>query len=482
MIERLKELERLARKLEPDPALRSHWIESCNNYLNEFVDSMDERPAYRKGTVTELRSLTITDDPKPIESLIALFQNEINHFGLNPASGGHLGYIPGGGIYASSLGDLMAAVSNRYAGIYFSNPGAVVMENQLIRWMCEVMGYPASAHGNITSGGSIANLTAIVSARDKFNLTRHNLHLAVIYTTEQIHHCVHKAIRIAGLNEAVSRIIPMDDQYRMDADKLRSQVLNDLREGLMPFIIIASAGTTDTGTIDPLDKIADICEENKIWFHIDGAYGGFFNLIDVCKPLLKGIERSDSLAIDPHKGLFLPYGIGALLFKDPQAVMKSHHYRANYMKDAFDVNADEYNPCDLSPELTKHFRGPRMWMPLHLHGLAPFKAALEEKLLLTEYFYNQIKLLGFETGPKPMLSVTIFRYVPNTGDENAFNNKLVDAIQTDGRVFFSSTIIEGKVWIRCAILGFRTHMDTIEKAFTMLKEILDKMQPTHSSR
>lgn len=250
----------------------------------------------------------------------------------------------------------------------------------------------------------------------------------------------------------------------------------DQRAGLIPFMIIASAGTTDTGSVDPLDMIADICEQYNIWFHIDGAYGGFFNLIDRCKPLFKGIERSDSLAIDPHKGLFLPYGIGTILFKDVQSVMKSHHYRANYMKDAFDIDTDEYNPCDLSPELTKHFRGPRMWLPLHLHGLAPFKAALEEKLLLAQYFYKQIKSLGFETGPEPALSITIFRYIPERGDANEFNNKLVEAIHKDGRVFFSSTTIKDNVWIRCAILGFRTHLHTVDRGLNMLKEILLKMK------
>lgn len=476
MIERLKELEKLSNPLEPSLDQRNTWLHDISNYLNEFIDTLDSKPAFVEGNVTRMRQLKISDQPQPIETIIDLFKSELTAYGIKPASGGHMGYIPGGGVFTSSLGDMMAAVTDQYAGIFFSNPGAVVLENQLIQWMCEVMGYPATAHGNITSGGSIANLIAIVSARDKYNLTRHNLHHAVFYTTEQIHHCVHKAIRIAGLTESISRVIPMDDEFRMDVKILNDLVEADQRVGLIPFMIIASAGTTDTGSVDPLDKIADICDQYHIWFHIDGAYGGFFNLIDRCKPLFEGIERSDSLAIDPHKGLFLPYGIGTILFKDVQAVLKSHHYRANYMKDAFDINSDEYNPCDLSPELTKHFRGPRMWLPLHLHGLAPFKAALEEKLLLSEYFYEKIKSLGFETGPKPALSITIFRYIPETGDPNEFNNKLVEAIHKDGRVFFSSTTIKGKVWIRCAILGFRTHLHTVDRGLSMLKEILDKMK------
>jgi len=475
MIERIKELEILSKSLEPDKNTREIWLSSWIAYLHRFIDGIPDQPAYRKGEVKKLKSIQISDEPKPISELLDLFEHEINYYGLNPASGGHLGYIPGGGVFASSLGDLMAAISNRYAGIYFSNPGAVVLENQLIRWMCQVMGYPASAHGNITSGGSIANLIAMVSARDLYQLDRHNIHLAVIYTTSQVHHCVHKAVRIAGLAECVARTVPMDRTFRMDVSKLEELILQDIDSGLKPFMVIGSAGTTDTGAVDPLDQLADLAETYQIWYHIDAAYGGFFNLLDQCKPLLKGIERSDSLAIDPHKGLFLPYGTGAALFKNTKAVLQAHHYRANYMKDAFDIESGELNPCDLSPELTKHFRGPRMWVPLHLHGLNPFKAALEEKILLCRYFYHEIQQLGFEVGPYPMLSISIFRYVPPFDDANEFNNRLVEAIHEDGRVFFSSTIIEDIVWIRCAILGFRTHRNIVDKGIKMLQEVLDKL-------
>lgn len=475
MIERIKELEELSKSLEPDKITRDKWMTVWNAYLNQFMDGMADQPAYRQGEVKKLKSIQITDGPKPISELLELFEHEINFFGVNPASGGHLGYIPGGGIFSSSLGDQMAAVSNRYAGIFFSNPGAVIMENQLIRWMCDVMGYPTTAHGNITSGGSIANLIAMVTARDQYQLNRHNIHQAVIYTTEQVHHCVHKAVRIAGLAECVARTVPMDKSYRMDVTLLANMIQDDLQAGLRPFMLIGSAGTTDTGAVDPLDAMADLAEQHRIWFHIDAAYGGFFNLLDQCKPLLKGIERSDSLAIDPHKGLFLPYGTGAALFKNVQAVLDSHHYRAHYMQDAFDIESDELNPCDLSPELTKHFRGPRMWVPLHLHGLLPFKAALEEKILLCRYFYREIQQLGFEVSPYPMLSITIFRYVPPFDDPNAFNNRLVEALHADGRVFFSSTRIDGIVWIRCAVLGFRTHRKIVDKGIKMIQEVLDRL-------
>jgi len=261
----------------------------------------------------------------------------------------------------------------------------------------------------------------------------------------------------------------MDDQFRMDAKVLETQVKADREAGLKPFLIVASAGTTDTGAMDPLDAVADVAETHDLWFHVDAAYGGFFILLDDLKPLFSGIERSDSIAIDPHKGLFLAYGLGAVLIKDVQAQQDSHYYQANYMQDARGV-LDEPNPADLSPELTKHFRGLRMWMALQLQGLAPYRACLDEKRWLTRYFYREIQKLGFEVGPYPELSVMIYRYIPEKGDPNEFNRKLMDLLHKDGRIFVSSTTIDGVFWIRLAVLSFRTHLYHIERLLAMIKE------------
>jgi glutamate/tyrosine decarboxylase-like PLP-dependent enzyme len=167
--------------------------------------------------------------------------------------------------------------------------------------------------------------------------------------------------------------------------------------------------------------------------------------------------------------LFLPYGLGAVLIRDVEAQLKSHYYRANYMQDTFSSD-QEWSPADLSPELTRHWRGLRMWLPLQLFGIAPFKAALEEKIWLCRYFYEQIEKLGFEVGPYPDLSVCIYRFVPNEGDANAFNAALVERVQRDGRVFVSSTTINGVYWIRLAVLCFRTHWKQIEILLGILRD------------
>lgn len=471
MLEKIKSLEEKARQLEPNDQNRLHWQRSIEEYAFDFLDKIKSNKAYvhSESNGKELTEHPFSDQPIPIEEALDILKKNVDTPGLNPASGGHLAYIPGGGIFPTALGDYLAAITNRYAGIFFGGPGAVRMENMLIKWMCQVMGYPENSSGNLASGGSIGNLIAIVTARDFKKIEPQNIPNSVIYLTSQVHHCVQKAIRIAGLNQAQTTYIPVDQHFKMDTNALRTQIQKDLAEGKKPFLLIGSAGTTDVGAIDPLEELADIAEEHDLWFHVDGAYGGFFMLADSVKSKLKGIERSDSLVIDPHKGLFLSYGLGTVLIKNVKAQQDAHFYQANYMQDAL-LNTEEISPADLSPELTKHFRGLRLWLPLQLFGIAPFKAGLEEKLMLTQYFYGKIQELGFEVGPFPELSVMIYRYVPEHGDANEFNAQLIQYVHQDGRVFLSSTTIEGVYWIRLAVLAFRTHLDTINLCLKVLEE------------
>lgn len=465
LLDKIVALEKISKGLEPSLEERNEYTKELQGYLNDFIDSTETNPSYYQGT-PDASQLAIATNKKELKELLAVYHSEVVQQGINPASGGHLGYIPGGGIYTAALGDFLASVTNEYAGMYFGSPGAVTMENEVLDWMKGVFNFPKTAIGNLTSGGSIANLIAVTAARDKHQIKNERVTKSVIYLSPQVHHCLHKALRIVGLEDVQVRLLKLDDHYRIDVDDLESQINKDKAEGFNPFMVVASAGTTDTGAVDPLKKIGNIAQQHKLWYHVDGAYGGFFILCESKKEMFKGIEMADSLVIDPHKGLFLPYGIGAVLVKDKEAVFHSHHYTANYMQDA-NVNG-QINPADVSPELTKHFRGLRMWLPLNLHGIEPFVACLDEKLLLTTYFREELKRIGFEIGPEPDLSVSYFWY-PSGGDENAFNEKLMENIHNDGRVFLSSTKIEGQFVIRMAILSFKTKKATIDKTIKMIE-------------
>ncbi|HTY38229.1 MAG TPA: pyridoxal-dependent decarboxylase, partial [Bacteroidota bacterium] len=275
MKEKIQRLERAAAPLEPNPQQRALLLQRVSDYAEHFLQRIYELPAY---VVTEdkgsgLFDSPISERPLDIDSILSLVAQHVDRPGLNPASGGHLGYIPGGGIFPSALGDYLAAVTNRYAGVFYASPGAVRMENLLIDWMASVVGFPKEAGGNLTSGGSIANLAGIVAARDAHNLKAKDFERSVIYLTEQAHHSVDKAIRIAGLKECILRYVPMDDHYRMSARELDNMVSNDKRAGLHPWLVIAAAGTTDVGAVDPLPDLAQLANAHNLWLHVDGAYG-----------------------------------------------------------------------------------------------------------------------------------------------------------------------------------------------------------------
>jgi glutamate/tyrosine decarboxylase-like PLP-dependent enzyme len=466
-------LEGASRRLEPQPNERARVRDAVVKFGDEFIDGMNGLKTYEisKEQAKKLRGAPIGNGPTDIDEILALVQESVLEPGLNPAHGGHLAFIPGGGIYFASLGDYLADITNRYAGIRFAGPGAVEMENVLLDWMAELVGYPAGSGGNLSSGGSIANLIGIVTARDACGLKAKDYERAVVYLSDQAHHCIDKAIRVAGMGECIRRKVPLDDGYRMVPGDLETMIAEDRSAGLIPWMVIAAAGTTDVGAIDPLSEIGEIAGENDLWYHVDAAYGGFFVLVDECRPKLAGMELSDSIVLDPHKGLFLPYGTGAVLVKDRDAMHRAHYYRANYMQDAASEDPDVIDsPAELSPELTKHFRGLRQWLPLKLHGLEPFRACLEEKLLLTRYFYEEVQKLGFEVGPEPELSVATYRWVPDSGDANAFNQALVEEIHRDGRIFISSTQLDGTFVLRFAALTFRTHLEHVELFLKILKE------------
>jgi len=262
MIDRIRALERASRALEPDAARRGEITGEVFAYAERFLETLHTRKTFERGDQgAGLYDAPIGEEGAEMSSLLTLLERHVDNNGINPASGGHLGYIPGGGLYPSALGDFLADVSNRYAGVFFANPGAVRMEHLLTRWMASVVGFPATAAGTLTSGGSIATLTGIVTAREAHDVRAADIPRRVIYVTDHAHHSVDKAIRIAGLGECVLRRVPMDARYRMRTDALDAALGQDRADGLVPFLVVASAGTTDVGAVDPLDDIATIADD-----------------------------------------------------------------------------------------------------------------------------------------------------------------------------------------------------------------------------
>jgi aromatic-L-amino-acid decarboxylase len=454
--DRLKRLERETRPLDPGDEGRIFLRDKVVAYADGYMEGLDRRPVYvasddERGA---LYDSPISEEPMDPDAVLELLDRGVNSSGVTIGSAGHMAYIPGSNVHASALADYLGAVFNKYSGLSFASPGMVRMERMLLRWVADLVGYPATAAGDLTSGGSIANLVAVVTAREASGLKAKDFEKAVVYLGAQTHHAVDKALRIAGLGESVKRFIPLDEGYRMRPEALEEAIEADAKMGLYPWII------------------ADIACRHDLWLHVDGAYGAAFALTEHGGRILRGIERSDSMVMDPHKGMFLPFGSGIALVSDGRHLLHAHHYDASYLQDQNVLaSGDEVSPADLSLELTRPSRALRLWLPLKLAGVAPFRAALEEKLLLARYFHEKmLREDRFEVGPPPDLSIVTFRYLPGRGDPDTFNRKLVDAVQRDGRVFISSTMIDGRFTLRLAILSLRTHLETVDLAITILRE------------
>jgi glutamate/tyrosine decarboxylase-like PLP-dependent enzyme len=466
----LRRLEEFSRILDPPQQQRADLADRAWRFVDRHLESLTVGRTYLGQSVDPSidDDLDVTGSPVTIDEALGVLDRHILSSGVSPSSGGAFGYIPGGGLFPAALGDLIADVTNRYSGVYFASPGAVLMERRLVRWMCDLVGLPPGAGGDLTSGGSIANLSALVTARDSQALRGRDVERTVVYLTDQTHHCVDKSLRIAGMGECVVRRVPVDARWRMDAAGLERLVAEDKAAGLRPWMVVSSAGTTDTGAVDPLADVAEVADREGLWNHVDAAYGGFFMLTDTGRRALSGIEAADSVVMDPHKGLFLPFGSGALLVRDEQALAAAHSHTANYMQDTR-VGDSLVSPADLGPELTRPFRGLRLWLPLKLFGLEPFRAALDEKLLLARYFHERVgRIPGFEVGPGPELSIVTYRYLPESGDADAFNRKLLQAVLDDGRVFISSTLLDGRFTLRFAALHFRSHLDETDYLLDLL--------------
>ena len=452
--------------LEPGAEERRELANQVLDQALAFLEANPNSPANNPadGVFAQRLDPEFPDVGRDPAAVLSYIDECVTRPGFTTTSPRFMAYIPGGGLFQSALGDLLAAVSNKYSGFASASPGAVRLENACCAWLGQVIGYPEDSAGTLTSGGSLANLTAVVTAREAGDPDGGG----AIYMTRFVHHCVGKALHIAGRGRAPIRLIDTDDRCRMSAAALEQAIERDIADGIRPWLVIASAGTIDTGSIDPLDAIADICARHGAWFHVDGAYGGLLALCDEGREKLKGIERSDSVALDPHKTLFLPYGTGAVLVRDGNQLLQAFSASAEYIRPLGESEVGP-SPADLSPELTRHFRALRLWLPLQLAGVAAFRSAQQEKLALARYFHARLSALpNFDAGPTPDLSVVAFRYQPDGMDGDQASEQLLRHLQREGRVMLSGTRIDGRFHVRCAILSFRSHVEHVDEVIAAL--------------
>ena len=457
--------------LEPDSRELRRLIDACAEFVVRQIDSLPRQPSWDIEGAEEVAAGFQGPAPETGTDIAAILER------LHPAIAksfttpgpGYLAFIPGGGLPSAALADFIACAVNRFVGVAAAAPALARLEATAVGWLASSMGFPPTAGGVFTSGGSISNLTAIVTAR--VSRLPEDFLQGTIYLSEETHLSLVKAAHIAGFPDRNIRWIGVDDRRRLLPDRLEVMMAEDRDRGLRPFLVVANLGTTNTGAIDPLLPVLEIARRHEAWVHADAAYGGFFRLVRGGAGLFPGIEACDSITLDPHKGLFLPYGTGCLLVRDPATLLRAHRGEATYLQDVQGSGvAPDFHA--LSPELSRDFRGLRVWLPITLHGLAAFREQLQEKLDLARWAWEELRREPLiEMLDEPQLSIVAFTCRDAGGRRgNALAEELLRRVNARRRVFLSSTTIDGRFVVRLCVLSFRTHADRMAEAVDAIRE------------
>jgi len=454
-------------------------IDLAMDRIVEHIASLPVQPVSDVSGGEQLARLMAEGMPEqatPFADLLDLLFHRLVPKSYNTASPGYLAYIPGGGLFHAAVADLIADSVNRYVTVWAAAPALAQLEANVLRWFADMIGYPREAQGVLTTGGSMASFTALVTARRE-RLPKDFLS-GTLYASDQVHHSVIKAALLAGFPEENVRAIPVDGHFRIRPGALRTRIADDRRLGLSPFFIVASAGTTNTGAVDDLEKLADVAREERLWLHVDAAYGGFFMLTERGQKAMRGMERADSVTLDPHKALFLPYGTGSLLVRDGAALRRAHTVNADYMP-PMQADPDLVDFCLLSPELSRDFRGLRVWLPFKLHGAGAFRRSLDEKLDLAQWVTGELRQIpGMEIVAAPQLSLVAFRLVRAGLDPdqlNDLNRRLLEKVNARQRVFLTATTLGGRFVLRICVLSFRTHLDRMRMAVSDIRDAVQEL-------
>ena len=472
-------------------ALSSGVTQLVTRYFSE-VSNLPVFPDTSAGQTVSAIAAGLPDHGEPLERLLTDCETILH----NSRHNGHprfFGYVASPASAPGAFADLIASALNANVTSWRSGPAATEIELQVIEWLASLIGYAGSgsAFGLLTSGGSMANLTALMMAhrsRCDSNVSSTGLWnisaRMTVYASDQIHMSIPKAADILGIGRAQVRLIPCDDRFRMNVDSLRETIAEDLRRGLKPFCVVASAGTVNTGAVDSFTEIAAAAKEFKLWFHIDGAYGALAALDETKRPLFRGLELADSISLDPHKWLYVPIDSGCLLFREESAAHAAFNFDADYIKVHEQDRAEAFAFWNYGPELSRRFRALKIWLTLRYYGVRRIAGAIAEDLALAAYLAEQVEqATDFELLAAPQLSIVCFRYVPEhlqpgAGESTAqlhaeldeLNTNIMNAVQRGGRAYLSSANIAGKFALRACITNFRTTRKDPDETLGIIRE------------
>ena len=489
--------------MKPEPIRDLDWEskrarelgEAALDIWEELLERIRELPVSRYEGVDAVReavALDVPEEPMPVEDLVGYLRSVVLDHSMYPGHPGFMAYVSGAGTVPGAAADLVAAGLNQNVGGWRLSPAASEIEHHLTRWFAERFGLPEGSGGLIVSGGAMACFIGLKLARDRkagWNVRTEGLLAGPplrIYASSETHSVNYRAADMMGLGRAAVRSLPVDEGYRLRVDEMRRAIEEDLAAGLRPIAVVGSVGTVATGAVDPLEEIADLAEEFDLWFHVDGAYGGPAVLAEELRPLFVGVERADSIAFDPHKWLYTPHSGGCILVRDFEDLPRSFsiaEYSA-YVHEDKEATGTGVDGINLSPQFSRSFWALKVWVSLLAHGTKAYGRRIAHDVELSKYLHRRAEERPeFEPMAPTTLSICCFRYVPpdlpdGPGREeylDALNERLMTAIQMDGRVYPSNAVLNGRFVLRSCIVNFRTEAEEIDLLLDVAAELGSKL-------
>jgi aromatic-L-amino-acid decarboxylase len=465
-------------RLELDHATMQRIGRQVADLVADHLATLRDQPAYTtldRASTRKLFDAAPPEHPKPFEDVLGDFREKVAPHHAREPHPRFLGYIPSCPTFPAVMGDWLATGFNFFAGVNMVAAAPTEIELIVLDWFRRWMGMPEGANGLLTSGGSAATVTAVVAARhaavgDDIAL----LPKLTVYCSDQAHSSVMKAAWIAGIARDHVRAVPSDSQFRMKTDSLRDLVMADRKAGLVPFLIGATAGATNTGAVDPLHELADFAAEQKLWLHTDSAYAGFSVLTDRGRTLLDGLGRADSLTLDPHKWLYVPFECGCLLVKDPKKLSNAFAIHPEYLQDVR-VRDAEVNFADYGEQLTRYSRALKVWFSIQYYGTAAVRAAQDEAMQLAELAERIVREApDMEVLTPAQFGIVCFRMRPagieDENELNGFNERVNEVVNRTGFVLMSSTRLRGALSLRLCIPGYRTREEDVRAVLDLVRK------------
>jgi glutamate/tyrosine decarboxylase-like PLP-dependent enzyme len=466
--------------LDPSVEEVRDWGDAVVKLMTEYLGDLRDRKVYRQmssRTIREQFDATLPRKGSDFDNLLKGFRETIIPFSRQNAHPRMFGYVQSPGTALGAFADLLASMLNANLTVWRSAPAPVELERLTIDWIRQLLGFSAKAGGLFVSGGSMANFSAIATARQKKAGASDRLR---IYASSETHFSIAKAAALLGIGRENVCQIDVDERFRISTDDLVSKIAADLKAGHVPFCIVANAGTVNTGAVDPLTDVREVADRFKLWMHVDGSYGAFAVLAKSAKELFAGIEQADSIALDPHKWLYLPVDVGCVIYRDPAPALAAFAHDAEYTRVIGEKADEAFAFWDYGPELSRRFRALKVWMLLRGVGLDALGQAIENNIACAHHLERLVKASNdFEMAAPVELSIFCFRHIPAKlkgvppEQVDAFNERLLIALQRDGSSYLSNAMLNGRFALRGCVLNYRTKLRDMEILIEDLRRVAE---------